>query len=164
MDVEAVGEHQNISVGQIGLDLGVINGGLFRIGDQDRNHVGPRCGLGHRLHIKTLLTSRFRGRTALVESHAHRHPTVTQIQRMGVPLASITDDPYRLVLYKRQVCIVFVIHRCCHSVNSLSVVYFALVRKPGRVKCLLTSRTPSGGLNRCFPCPFARHSALDPSR
>ena len=46
VDVEAVGEHQQLAGAQVRRDLRVVDGLLGRVGDQDHDHVGGLDRLG----------------------------------------------------------------------------------------------------------------------
>jgi hypothetical protein len=44
-DVEAVGEHQQLAIAEVRRDLGVVDGLLGRVGDQDHDHVRDPDGV-----------------------------------------------------------------------------------------------------------------------
>ena len=55
VDVEAVGEHEQRAGAEVGRDLGVVDGLLLGVGDQDHDRVGAGHGLGHGGHAEARL-------------------------------------------------------------------------------------------------------------
>ena len=98
VDVEAMRKGEGRTGLQIGVQVFGIDGGLMLIGRQDHQDVGP---LGRFLVAQHLETGTFRllggGRT-LAQGDGHiLHARITQVLRMGVALAAITEDGDLLV-------------------------------------------------------------------
>jgi len=53
VDVEAVGEHDELAIGEIGTNFFGVQLGLGLIGHEDHDDVSPLCGLSHGQHFKT---------------------------------------------------------------------------------------------------------------
>ena len=110
VDVEAVGEHQEVAGPQVRADLGVVDRLLGGVGDQDHDHVGgldrvgdvhdPQAGvLGERAALGA-------GR----EPDDDVDPALVEVQGVGVALAAVADDRDRLAGQGRRIRVVVVVH------------------------------------------------------
>ena len=98
VNIEAVGEHQSLTLGHVRRDFARVQIALDMIRDQDHHHIGGLRGVGGG---KNLEPGRFRLGRALasfVQSNHYVHAAIAQIERVGVALAAVADDRYRLVL------------------------------------------------------------------
>ena len=135
MDVEAVGEGQGLSFGQIGLDGFLVKSRLLFIVDEDHDDVGNLCrlGAGHDLHSLSFGLCPALG--AFVKTDDHIHAAVFQVQSVGVTLGAVTDNRNGFAFELLQIAILL-IENPCHSIY-LFLSFFIL----GTSKNLCTSET-----------------------
>ena len=94
LEGSTLSEEEDVSFGQVRLDLHVIHRRLLRVGQQEGNRVGPSGRLRYRLDFQTLLARGIGGAAALVEPHHNRDAAVSKVEGVRMPLAPITDDSY----------------------------------------------------------------------
>src|SRR5262249_42205960 len=100
-------------------DVGLVHLARHLIGCEDHDDVSLGCSLGHLFHREASGFGLGPGRTAFLETDPHVHPAVTQIERMGVALAAITNDGDLLILQQREIRIFVIID--VHAAFSLWV-------------------------------------------
>ena len=114
-DVEAVREQEQLAGRQMRRDRVAIDLRLCGVGDQHHDDVGPRGDIGDVTHGERR-GLRFGARRARrVQTDAHRDAAVLQVQRVGVPLRSVADDPNLLRPHDRQIGVGIVVHLGHHS-------------------------------------------------
>ncbi len=109
VDVEAVCEHERLARQHVGRDLFVIQVGLNVIGDQDHDDVGGLGGFGdgHDFEAGGFgLGPRF---AAGIEPDHDVHAGIAKVQRMGVALASISDNGDDAPIQVVQIPVFFVV-------------------------------------------------------
>ena len=91
-DVESVGEHHHVAGRQVRLDLVAIDLALRGVGDEDHHDVGPfrhLADVADRQARRLRLGARAARRR---QADADADAAVLQVQRMRVPLRSVSDD------------------------------------------------------------------------
>ena len=121
MDVEAVGKGQSGARLQIRLDLRLVDGGLILVRQQDHHHIRFGGGVGHGLDLQALLLGVFHGLGGRTQADDHVDTGVTQVQRMGVALGTVTDNGHLLAIEHGQIGVLFVPDSCCHDWRSFYV-------------------------------------------
>ena len=112
MDIETMGKSQGATGFQVRCNLVLVNVSLFFIRNQDHGNVSPfyRFTDGHNLQARSF---RFRcGFGTFVQADHYLQAAVTQVQRMGVPLAAVTDDSNFFAFNRIPVYILIIIHFC----------------------------------------------------
>ncbi len=110
VDVEAVAEHQVLTLARVRLDLVGIHHRLFFIGREDHHHVGPFGGLGGRDDFQAfLLGLGLRAGVRLEADDEVLHAAFTQVERVGVSLAAIANDGDLFRLDDRKIGVGFVV-------------------------------------------------------
>ena len=112
MNIEAMGKSQGAAGFQVRRNLALVNVSLFFVRDQDHGDVSPfnRFADGHNLQARCF---RFcRGFGTFVQANHYFQAAVTQVQRMGVALAAVTDDRNFFTLNRIPVYILIIIHFC----------------------------------------------------
>ena len=111
MDVEPVGEGQRAARLHLACHLVGVDCGLMLVRGKDHQHIGPFGGLGYRLHRESCAHRLFRRRRSFAQRDDDFADTaVTQVLRMGVPLAAIAHNGDLLVLDQVGVAIGIVIN------------------------------------------------------
>ena len=91
-DVEAVREHERFAGLEVGRDGFVVEFLLLGVGNEDHDDVGPGGGVGRRLHGEAVFF-RFDARGAgFRQADANVAARVTQIERVGVALRTVTEN------------------------------------------------------------------------
>ena len=109
VNVEAVGEEEQLAGGEIGPDLFGIQLGRGLIGDQNHHHVGPLGGLGDSDHFKARLLRLGDGLGVGREADFYLNAGILEVESMGMPLGAVADDGYLFGLDEGEVGIVIVI-------------------------------------------------------
>ena len=147
VDVETVREHQRLARQKVREYRLPVHLGLDVVRNQHHNDVRLLGSLFDQSHLQPVRLRLLNAPAALVKANHHVQAGVLEVQRVGMALAAVADDPYRAVLDQRHIRVVLVVHRC-HVILSLF---------PGGV--LVTDRFP-------FLCaePRRRGSACRPFR
>jgi hypothetical protein len=120
MDIEAVAEGEVLALGEPRLDLLVVDLGAHLVRHEHHDDVGLAGSLGGVENRQPLL-DRLVARGAFgAESHAHIHAAVAQVERVGVALASESDDRDLAAPKRAQVRVAIVIN--FHSDSLLTGV------------------------------------------
>ena len=108
VDREAVGEHQQVAVGDPVGDLGATDLGLLLVGDQDHHHIAPACSVRDVQHLQARRLGVRPAGGVRPQPHHHVHAGVLQVERVGVPLGAVAEDRDGLPLEQRdvRVCVV----------------------------------------------------------
>jgi hypothetical protein len=96
MDVEAVGEHDELAGSEVRSDVRVVDRLLAGIGDEDHHRVGGLDGIGHVGDAQARLLGERPALRARRKPDDHVHARLVEVQRMSVPLRPIADDRHRL--------------------------------------------------------------------
>ena len=127
VDREAVGEHQQVALGDPVLDLGLPDVGLALVGKQDHHHVAGAGGVGDVHHLESVLLGL--GARARVGAQADDDvdPRVLEVERVRVALGAVAQDRDGLPLEVGEVGVVLVKYRivCCHRAAEASAARFA---------------------------------------
>ena len=96
VDVEAVGESQRLSGGQVRLNALLVQGGLLLVVDENHDDVGGlgRLGGGHDGHALSFGLGPALG--AVVQAHDDVDAALLQVQCVGVTLRAVADDGHGL--------------------------------------------------------------------
>ncbi len=122
MDIEAVGEQEQLAGGEIGANfLGIQFGGCL-IGDEHHDHVGPFSGFGDGGHFKAGLLGLGDGLGVGGEADLDLDAGVLEVEGVGVALGAVADDGDLLGLDKGEVGVVIVISLCHDFLDFLLVV------------------------------------------
>ena len=139
VDVEAVGEHQQLAGAQVRRDLLVVDGLLGRVGDQDHDHVG-RLDRVRDVHD---LQPGFRGERPALRARSQPDDDVdagfVEVQGVGVALAAIADDRHGLPGERRRIGVVVVVHLRGHRLiaSSMEPEPRAMTTAPVRTSSLM---------------------------
>src|SRR5262249_49213707 len=118
VDVEAVAEGEVVDLGQPWGDVGLESVAARPVRHQDHHDVGF-LRRRRRVDDAQPLALRLRaGGAVAAEPHAHVAAAVAQVERMGVPLASVADDGDLLALERLEARVLVVID--VHAARSLS--------------------------------------------
>ena len=133
-DVEAVREHQRLTLGKVRLDRVAVQSGLRGVRHQNHDHVRPRAG-GSRLEHGESIRLRLRaGSARRGEPHPNLDTAVAQVERVGMPLRSISEHCHLAAFDQRQVRIrivyIFAIISPPHRRSALSLVTPPRIRSP----------------------------------
>ena len=144
MDVEAVGEQDELAGPEMGRDLRVVDGLLAGVGDED--HHGVR-GLDRVGHVGDPQTGLLGERPALRSGRQpddHLNPRLVEVQRMGMALRPVADDRNGLSAKRRRVRIIVVVHARGHRCGPSEVAAstFIGVRLPVRQPDQQTNGNP----------------------
>jgi hypothetical protein len=121
VDVEAVGEHQQLAGPEVRPDVAVVDRLLSGVGHEDHDHVRLADRLGHVGDAESCLLGE---RPAL---RARRQPDddvdarFVKVQRVGVALRPVADDRDLLTGEGRRVSVVVVIHPRGHRFTASSI-------------------------------------------
>jgi hypothetical protein len=114
-----VGEHQEVARPEVWPDLGVVDGLLSGVGNEDHHHVGGLHGVGDIRDLETRLLGEPAALGAWRQPDDHIDPALVQVQRVRMPLAAIPDDRDRLPSQCRRIRVVVVVHPCGHWPSPL---------------------------------------------
>ncbi len=114
MDVEPVGEHQHLARGHIRKNRLVVDFLLRVIRNHDHDDVGFFGGFRNRLDAKSLGPGLVCALASLVKPDNNLKARITEIQRMRMSLAAITDDGDRLAKQWLKAGILIVVDRRGH--------------------------------------------------
>ena len=116
VNVESVREHQHIARLEVRLDFVLVYLRCVLIGNQDHDDIGDTRSFIRRQneHVGRLRAGA--RRTSLSKTYDHVGAAVFEIQRVGVPLAAVTDDRDSFPRDLRQVRVRVVVDRR-HSVT-----------------------------------------------
>ena len=123
-NVEAVREEDGVASLEVGGDLVRVDMTLHLVGHQNHDHVGLCGGLRRGEHPQTFRLGLGTRPAALGEADSHVDARITQVQRVGVALGTVTDHGDAAVLDDCQVRIV-VIEHLCHGVVLLLGLAFS---------------------------------------
>ena len=126
VDVEAVGKGQSGARLQIRLDLGLVDGGLILVRQQDHHHIRFGGGVGHGLDLQALLLGVFHGLRGRTQADDDIHTGIAQVQRVGVTLGTVTEDGHLLAIEHGQIGILLVPDSCCHNRRSFIFLFIAI--------------------------------------
>ena len=150
VDVEAVREEQRLALGEVRLDVVLIDGGLHFVGQKQHDEIGHLGRFLRRDRFKAVLPGQFVVGAAGALTHNNLHAGIAQVLGMGMPLAAIPDDGYRLVFQHIEIGVFVIID--FHQKHSFAVC--RLSPQAGRRRKNLFDRTIAG------LCPFLRRAAL----
>src|SRR5215471_16041798 len=91
MNAESVREPQNLALAETGFD-GLIKSRVGLIGSENVDPIPTFCRLGRRKHRKAIAACLFRARPGWVEAYNYLETAVAQVLRLGVSLASVSQD------------------------------------------------------------------------
>ena len=109
VNVEAVGEHEQLAGGQVGADLLGVELGLALVGGEDHHHVGPFGDLGGRADFQAGLLRLADGLGGRLQADLHLDAGILEVESVGVALGAVADDGYLLGLNQGQVGILIVV-------------------------------------------------------
>ncbi len=109
VNVEAVGEQEQLAGSEVGPDLLGIELGRGLIGNQDHDHIGPFCGFSNGGDFKAGLLCLGDGLGVRREAHLDLNAGILEVESMGMPLGAVADDGYFFGLDEGEVGIVIVI-------------------------------------------------------
>jgi hypothetical protein len=110
-DAEAVAEHQHLALGQMLMDVRLVDLLLLLIRDQDHDDVAPRGCFRDGHHAQAGVLRLLHGLARRRQADDDVHAAVLQVQRVRVPLCSVADDPDLLAANQFELCILVVVHR-----------------------------------------------------
>ena len=105
-----MGEHQELPGTQVRRDLGVVDGLLRRVRDEDHDDVGRLDRVGDIGDPQARLLGVGTALGPGGQPDDDVDPALVQVQRVRMPLAAIPDDRDRLPGQGRRVRIVVVVH------------------------------------------------------
>ena len=135
VDVETVGEGQGSARLQIRLNVLLVDGCLVLVRQKNHHNVSLGNGLANRLDLKALLLGELHGLGGRTQADDHVDTGVTQVQRMGVALGTVTDDGNLLAIENREITVVLIPDLCCHYWHSFSVVGCGAAGRRGYLRC-----------------------------
>ena len=103
------------------LDVVGPDGALVLIRSQDHDDVGLSGGFRNGLDFQALLLGLLDGLGGRTQADDHVDTGVTQVQRMGVALGTVTDNGHLLAIEHGQIGVLFVPDSCCHDWRSFYV-------------------------------------------
>ena len=83
---------------------------LLGVGGEDHDDVGPRSGIGDRLHGEPGVLGLGLRRRTVAKTDAHLDTRLLQVERVGVALRAVADDGDLLAADDRRVGICLVVH------------------------------------------------------
>ena len=98
VNAEAVGEHQSLARQQVWHDGLLVNLRLQVVGNQHHDDVRRLGRLRHGADFQTFGFGLGPALAALVQADHDIQPAVVKVKGVGVPLAAVADNTYRLVL------------------------------------------------------------------
>ncbi len=139
MDVEAMGEHEQVAGVEVRRDLLVVDRLLGGVGDEEHDHVGGLDGVGD---IGDAQAGVRRERPALGarrEPDDHVDPRFVEVEGVGMALAAIADDRDGLPGKRRRIRVVVVVHRRRHRLiaSSMEPEPRAITTAPVRTNSLM---------------------------
>jgi hypothetical protein len=87
-----VGEHQRVARLEVRRDVLLVDLALDRVGQRHHDHVGFGAGFGVAQHAQPVGFGLGPALAARVETDAHIHAAVAQVERMGVALAAVAEN------------------------------------------------------------------------
>ena len=144
VDVEAVGEHDELAGPEVRRDLGVVDGLLAGVGDEDHHGVRGLDRVGHVGDPQARLLGQRPALRPGRQPDDHLDPRLVEVQRMGMALRPVADDRNRLPAQRRRVRIVVVVHargHCCGP-SEVAASTFIGVRLPVRQPDQRTNEDP----------------------
>src|SRR5699024_9398708 len=136
---------------QVGGDILLIHIGLGLVVNQDHDDVGRLGGLGHSHDVEAVGFGHGPGLAALAQAHDDVTAGISEVQRMGVALGTVTDDGNLLAVQLAQVAILLIIHFC----HNRTLLFLWLLRR------LYLYRVPAPPC-RCAPARGYRALSRDP--
>jgi len=114
--VETVGKHQRGALLDVGGHVVGVDIGDLLVGQQDHDHVCALDGVVDFHHVEAGLANLVPRGATLAQTHHHLDAAVVQVLRMGMTLAAVANDGYRLALDQAQITIFVVKNFHAHSV------------------------------------------------
>ena len=114
-----MGESEGTAGLQVRADFGLVDIGLFFIGDEDHRDIGFGNSFCHGFDFETCSAGHIDGFAALVQADDDIDTAFLQIQRMGMALAAVTDDGHLFTFHDIPVH-VLIIKYLCHFEIPLS--------------------------------------------
>jgi hypothetical protein len=114
VDVEAVGEHQQLALAEVGRDVSVVDRLLDGVGHEDHDRVRLPDGIVHVGHPEPRLLRQRPALGARGKAHDHLDARLVEIERVGVTLAAVAHDRDRLPREDRRIGVVVVVHAGGH--------------------------------------------------
>ena len=121
VDVEAMGEHQELARPEVRRDLRVVNGLLGRVRHEDHDHVGRADGVGHVGHGEAGVGGQRAALRSGRQAHHDLNPGFVEVPGMGVALAAVADDRDRRAGQSGRIGIVVVVHLRGHRLSASSM-------------------------------------------
>ena len=139
VDVEAVGEHQQVAGAQVRGDLLVVDRLLGGVGDEDHDHVGGLDGIGDVGHAQAGLRGQRPALRPRREADDDVDARFVEVQGVGVALAAVADDRDGLPGERRRIRVVVVVHRRRHRLiaSSMDPEPRAMTTAPVRTNSLM---------------------------
>ena len=104
------------------LDVVGPDGALVLIRSQDHDDVGLSGGFRNGLDFQALLLGLLDGLGGRTQADDHVDTGVTQVQRMGVALGTVTDDGNLLAIEDGEIAVVLVPDLCSHCIGTPFIV------------------------------------------
>ena len=121
MDVETMGEHQQVAGPQVRCDLVVVDALLGRVRDEDHDDVRGLDRIGDIGDPEARLGGQGAAPGPGRERHDDIDPGVVEVEGVGMALAAVADDRDRLAGEGRQICVVVVVHLGRHRLIASSI-------------------------------------------
>ncbi len=113
MNIEAMGEHQHISLFQVRFDVLLVHGSLQFIVDQDHNDICLLCSFCRRIYFKALCFCFCPGSGAFIQTDNDVASGLLCVQCVCMSLAAVTDHCDCLAFQQGKVTI-FLVKNLCH--------------------------------------------------
>ena len=139
VDVEAVGEHQEVAWAQVRPDLRVVDALLGRVRDEDHDHVGGLDRVGDVHDPQAGVLDEPAALRPGREAHDDIDAALVEVEGVGVALAAVADDRDRLAGQGRRIRVVVVVHRRRHRLiaSSMDPAPRAITTAPVRTNSLM---------------------------
>ncbi|GHO81620.1 hypothetical protein KSD_93910 [Ktedonobacter sp. SOSP1-85] len=92
MQAKAVCHHEHLAIGQVGLNILLIDRALVLIGDQQHNNIRLSSGLAGQNRLPAMSDSPRAALARLGEANYYFIAAVAQVEGMGMSLAAIPND------------------------------------------------------------------------
>jgi hypothetical protein len=131
-DVEAVGEEEGVALLQVRGDLGVVDGLLLGVRQEDHDDVGLRRRAGDRQHAQPGLLGLLLRTGPLPQADADVDAGLGEVECVGVPLGAVAQDGDLSALDQPRVGVGLVVQRG-HGVSIVSRSALSRLRRRRRV-------------------------------
>ena len=98
MNIEAVGEHEQLAGGEVRPDLFGIQLGRGLFGNQNHDDICPLGDICNGAHFKAGLLRLGDGLRVSRQAHLHLDAGVLEVESVSVPLRAVADDGYLFCL------------------------------------------------------------------